>query len=91
MQEYLIPTAISVASAFIGLGISVGVTKAVLSHHNKEIERLDKQIDDIAMRCVTHETFNAVKEPIHEAIQEIKADIKRILMLLSRNESDREA
>ena len=59
-------------SGLFGSAIGVGVTK-------KAVERLEKDLDSLQSKYVSHEVFQAKLEPVREDISEIKADLKEIL------------
>lgn len=69
--------AIGVASSIISSGIGYGVLK-------EKVRRLERDLEKSEERYVTIAHFNAVVQPIREALDTLQKDVKEILSLVAR-------
>lgn len=76
---------ISIGSSLIGIGVAWGVTKTMVSKLDEANKDLRSDVREIESRYVTHTHFTAVTEPIKDAIKEVQRDVKKILMIVSKN------
>ena len=65
-------------SGLFGSAMGVGVMK-------KTVERVEKDVDQLQAKFVSHELFEATLDPVTEDIREIKQDLKEILKSLKAN------
>ena len=77
--EFYFNAAIAIVSSLITASAAWGIMKT-------RVDRLESDFAKMDERFVTKEYFEAAFEPVQEAIKEIRADIKQILMLMSHSE-----
>lgn len=90
MVEALIAGSISLVTSAVCIAVSWGMSQARTSTLEREQGEIRSDLANIRREYVQKEHFHAITNPLQEQIGEVQRDIKRILIILSRNESYRE-
>lgn len=78
---------IGVFSAVFSGGVTYGIMRTKLDRIESDLAIETSRRENFEDRFVTHNYFQAVLAPVQHTLQELGKDIKRVLLILSRNHS----
>jgi hypothetical protein len=80
---------ISIIVTLVSIGVCWGILDTKVRVGDRDIEQLKEDLRQYSENHVSFEHFEAVTRPFESQINEIRRDIKQILLILSNRETRR--
>lgn len=89
MSDTLLSIAAGILTAIASVAVSWGMMQSRIDRLEKDQLELKERQEHFEDHYVDNKQFESVIKPIQDGMREVQRDIKKILMMLSRNEPSR--